>query len=207
MLLGQIWVLVSLTIAWQSHNLHALWSTAFIRCEMFCRKRNLSSNAQFIRGSGESETILQWRRQFCISPDALAAANSDESLRVRKESQAIQLALTCICILLYRSVRERGESLLSLSLQPLINDVIESQWERTVELVSIQAPPPVALCMVAHMVLQHHIFTMHYYAAENGRERGRDTGMWLLAMCSDVNLPCLLRNELFILLNMQRATR
>lgn len=179
---------------------------------MFCRKRNLSSNAQFIWGSGESETILQWRRQFCISPDAFAAANSDESLRVRKESQAIQLAfLTCICILLYRSVRERGESLLSLSLQPLINDVIESQWERTVELVSIQAPPPVALCMVAHMVLQNHIFTMHYSAAENGRERererGRDTGMWLLAMCSDVNLPCLLRNELFIILNMQRPTR
>lgn len=129
-------------IAWQSHNLHALWSTAFISCEMFCRKRNLSSNAQFIQGSGESETILRWRRQFCISPNALAATNSDESLRVRKESQAIQLAfLTCICILLYRSVRERGESLLSLSLQPLINDVIESQWERTVELVSIQAPP------------------------------------------------------------------
>lgn len=155
---------------------------------MFCRKRTLSSNAQFIQGSGESETILQWRRQSCISPDALAAANSDESLRVRKESQAIQLAfLTCICILLYRSVRERGESLLSLSLQPLINDVIESQWERTVELVSIQAPPPVALCMVAHMVLQHHIFSMHYSAAENGREREREAeiqgcGSWLCVL-------------------------
>lgn len=79
------------------------------------------------------------------------------------------------------------------SLLSLINDVIENQWQHAVVLVRIQAPPPASLCMAAHMVLPHHIFTMRSLLQ---REAGGQ--MLPLAVCFDVNAPCLLRNNLFI---------
>lgn len=85
------------------------------------------------------------------------------------------------CVWLCHREKEQN-SRLSLTLQPFVNDVIGSQWERTMVLACIRAPPPASLCMAAHMVLQHHIFTTHYSAAA----WGRDMGMWLLAMCSHV---------------------
>lgn len=57
------------------------------------------------------------------------------------------------------------------------------------------------LYMAAHMVLQHHIFTMPYSAAE--RQRYEDVAG---GYSSDVNLPCLLRNEFLITVGKQSAS-
>lgn len=100
--------------------------------------------------------------------------------------------LTCACTICEREGEGELDSL-------LINDVIDSQWEHAVALVSIQAPPPASVHGSPHG-LQHHIFTMRYSAAD----RGRNTEMLLLAVCSDVNLPCTLRNSLFITVSISK---
>lgn len=155
----------------------AVWSvkSACCSCELQLQKCS-PQTLLFTEGTGaRREGISESRGCFCILPNITQQLELGK--KISREIQAEPLNLHSI---LHECAGERDQkvdSLPSLSLQPLLSDVIKSQWERALVLVGIQAPPPAPLCMAAHMVLQHHIFTMRYSAAE----RGRDTEILLLA--------------------------